>query len=582
MILALALILGGGFLAHKIQTSGGIRVRDVRFVGSGGKLISALLYVPPGASKKSPAPGIVAIHGYINSRETQDGFAIEFARRGYVVLATDQSGHGFSDPPAFANGFGGPDALTYLRTLDIVDPANVALEGHSMGGWASVIAAAAQPAAYKSIVLASSCPGLFGAPPGTPTFPRNLGLIYGAYDEFSGLMWASPIPGDMNGGANAEKLFDTSAPVAVDRLYGSIEDGTARKLFRPSLIHARVHLSTEAIGDAVAWMQATLTGGNALPPADQIWYWKEFGTLAALIGMLVLLFPLGALLMDRPYFQSLQESPGTNRAAKGIGWWLGGLVMVLLPLPVYVWAWTFNGKGIAKASRLWGQQITTTVMFWALGVAAISILLFLLWHFMANRKQGADFADYGLTWKTKGMAWGKVGRSLLAAVLLVLGAYLSLIFSDWAFKTDYRFWVFAIKPMSRMHFGIFLGYIVPFAFYFLVTGLVLHGQMRRTRSNGTPLALWQEMAINAILLVAGYFVFFAYQYIPLFSGGTMSIAQLHLPTIVMFQYVPMFIIVALVSTYFFRKTGHIYVGAFTNALLVTWIIVAGQATHYPY
>ncbi|WP_201721683.1 hypothetical protein [Caulobacter sp. B11] len=29
---------------------------------------------------------MLAVHGYINSRETQSPFAIEFARRGYVVL----------------------------------------------------------------------------------------------------------------------------------------------------------------------------------------------------------------------------------------------------------------------------------------------------------------------------------------------------------------------------------------------------------------------------------------------------------------------------------------------------------------
>jgi len=79
-------------------------------------------------------PGILAVHGYINSRETQHGFAIEFARRGYVALALDQAGHGYSDPPAFANGCGGPDGLAHLRSLDVVDKNNVGLEGHSMGG----------------------------------------------------------------------------------------------------------------------------------------------------------------------------------------------------------------------------------------------------------------------------------------------------------------------------------------------------------------------------------------------------------------------------------------------------------------
>ena len=110
-ILGVVLILAGGLLAHFTQTAGGIRIEDVRFQGAKGNTMSALLYIPPNATPQIPAPGILAVHGYINSRETQDGFAIEFARRGYVVLALDQTGHGYSDGPAFANGFGGPDGL---------------------------------------------------------------------------------------------------------------------------------------------------------------------------------------------------------------------------------------------------------------------------------------------------------------------------------------------------------------------------------------------------------------------------------------------------------------------------------------
>jgi len=197
LIVALVLILGGGLLAYFIQTSGGVTVRDVRVVWSNGKLMSALLYVPKTATKATPAPGIVAIHGYINSRETQDGFAIEFARRGYVVLAPDQSGHGFTDPPAFVNGFGGIPALEYLRSLDIVDKENIGMEGHSMGGWALLKAAEANPTGYRSVVLEGSSTGTFGAPEGTATFPRNMLLVYDKYDEFSPLMWGTLIAKDI-------------------------------------------------------------------------------------------------------------------------------------------------------------------------------------------------------------------------------------------------------------------------------------------------------------------------------------------------------------------------------------------------
>ena len=167
-IAGLALIAAGGVLAHLTQTSGGIRIQDIRFAGAKGNIMSALLYIPVNATSQNPAPGILAVHGYINSRETQDGFAIEFARRGYVVLALDQTGHGYSDPPAFANGFGGPDGLVYLRSLDFVDKDNIGLEGHSMGGWTVLAAAMAMPNNYKSMVLEGSSTGKPFAADGTP------------------------------------------------------------------------------------------------------------------------------------------------------------------------------------------------------------------------------------------------------------------------------------------------------------------------------------------------------------------------------------------------------------------------------
>ena len=34
--------------------------------------------------------------------------------------------------------------------------------------------------------------------------------------------------------------------------------------------------------------------------------------------------------------------------------------------------------------------------------------------------------------------------------------------------------------------------------------------------------------------------------------------------------------------YFFQLTGRVYAGAFINGLLITWLIVSGQATHYAY
>jgi pimeloyl-ACP methyl ester carboxylesterase len=283
------LILAGSVLAYLTQTSGGIKIRDVRFPGAKGNIMSALLYVPPNATAQTPAPGILAVHGYINSRETQDGFAIEFARRGYVVLALDQTGHGYSDPPAFANGFGGPDGLAYLRSLDIVDKNNIGLEGHSMGGWTVLAAATAMPNDYKSMVLEGSSTGKPFAAEGNATWPRNAALVFAQYEEFPDLMWGVERARDVTQSPKLWALFGTQGPVEPGKIYGDVAQGTARVLYTPPITHPDEHISPLAIGYSLDWFAKTLQGGTPRPSDDQIWFRKEIGTLIALMGFVVLL-----------------------------------------------------------------------------------------------------------------------------------------------------------------------------------------------------------------------------------------------------------------------------------------------------
>jgi pimeloyl-ACP methyl ester carboxylesterase len=218
LVVALAAHLRGGLIATLVQSDfGAVRVTEVRFAVDDGRMVHGKLFVPRNASASAPAPGVVAIHGYINSHETQSPYAIELARRGYVVLAIDQPGHGYSDPPAFAGGFGGIDALGYLRSLPFVDTDQIVLSGHSMGGWASLIAAAVIPDGYTSIVISGSSTGTFGAPDGTPEYPRNLGLVWTQYDEFSQLMWLTPTAPEARA---ARRCARCSAPTRPSRSAG--------------------------------------------------------------------------------------------------------------------------------------------------------------------------------------------------------------------------------------------------------------------------------------------------------------------------------------------------------------------------
>jgi pimeloyl-ACP methyl ester carboxylesterase len=569
LVVALLLVFGGGTVAYLVQTDGGtVETRDVRFAADNGQMIDGTLYVPPGATAEDPNPGIVATHGYINTRETQSPFAIEFARRGFVVLAIDQAGHGHSEPPAFANGFGGPPALSYMQSLAFVDDDNVGLEGHSMGGWASVSAAASDPDGYESVALVGSSTGSFpGVPEGNATFPRNTAVVFSEYDEFSMLMWGIPHASEVENSEKLQTLFDTDGPVEEGRTYGSVEDGTARRLYTPATTHPGDHLSTTAVGDAVEWMQLTLKGEDELPPGNQIWWLKELGTLASLLGGVLFLFPFGAMVLSNRRLSDLRREVPDAAGVTGGGWYGAVAVAAIVPVLTY-FPLNLVGQGFVPTNWLFPQQITNGVMVWALGNALIVGALVGAWHYRSDRR---SLARYGF----EADGWRTVARSAVAAAAIVGGFVLLLAAVGYLFDTDFRFWVFAMKLPTPTQFRIALVYLVPLTIFFLALELLLHGQLRTGDRS-----FRQTLAHNWVAVVGGFVLLLIVQYVPLLAGTPAPFGQ-PLLTIVAFQFVALLSIVVGVSTYFFRRTGRVWVGAFVNSLLVTLVLVAGTATHAP-
>ena len=202
LLFALVLgIFGCMSIAHGIQTNHGtVGVYKSTIETEVGNL-TYKLYVPESASKEHPAPGVLLLHGYQNDHETCAAYAIELARRGAVVMALDEYGHGSTQVGLLSRGFvnhrvkvlfgeeseelgtfapvSGPDrfklmmnfsnlsffdpyysqdgdgyaiqdsscggitAYGILAQMDFVDPGRLAVSGHSMGTWSSWSVAAA-------------------------------------------------------------------------------------------------------------------------------------------------------------------------------------------------------------------------------------------------------------------------------------------------------------------------------------------------------------------------------------------------------------------------------------------------------
>ncbi|HEY4345694.1 MAG TPA: alpha/beta fold hydrolase [Parvibaculum sp.] len=554
LAIGVLLIVAGGLSALSTQTRDGVVVQDVRFTGANGTQMSALLYIPANATRSTHAPGILAVHGYINSRETQDGFAIEFARRGYVVLALDQTGHGFSGGPAFSNGFGGPDGLAYLRSLDMVDTDNIGLEGHSMGGWTVLAAAAAMPDGYRAMVLEGSSTGKPFAAEGTAAWPRNLAVVFSRYDEFSKLMWDVDRGRDVGKSRKLQTLFGANAPVETGKLYGSIADGTARILHTPETTHPGDHFSNAAIGASLDWFAQTLKGGTPKPASDQIWVVKEIGTLVALIGFVLLMLGTFDLLLGLPVFASMTHAPAPIVEARTRRWWIALALTAFVPIITY-FPFFILGAVITPPSALLKQGITNQVLVWALLNAVLTLLIG-----FAFKGQKAKFESDWL-------------RSIALAVATVAIGYLSLVFADLAFKIDFRFWVVALKLFTPAQFSSALIYLLPFTAFFLVLFRALHTQIA-VKGDGAG-----KHYLSAIAALAGGFlVLLCVDYGALFIDGKLLSAFDPLSTVVAIQFLPLMAIVGLIGVFTYRRTNSHVPGALICGLFVTWYIVAGTAT----
>lgn len=552
----LAVILSGALLAWLVQTAGGVTVRDVRFAGDRGTTLSALVYTPASATAARPAPGVLLSHGYINTREMQSAFAIELARRGFVVVAMDQPGHGYSSAIVGANDFGGPAALRYLKSLPQVDKSNIGLEGHSLGGGPVVSAAASDPAGYKAAVLVGSTPAI-GAVFGSSAKAdlRNLAVVFGGYDEFAELMWQVPRGFDAPKSKAMQALFGTSAPIEIGRVYGDAGAGTARVLHVPPVTHPWEHFSSGGVAPTIDWFQRTLEGeAHPLPANQQIWIWKEVGTLIAFAGMIVLMLATFDILLGVRWLHRLAATPEPGRARRDGRWWLAFALIATLPAITF---FPFMKLGMLFFPMpFFPQWITNQLLVWALLGAVLTLVIGLI----LKAPKSAVRADWP--------------RSAVIALLTVGAAYLSLHLVERYLHVDYRFWVLGLKPLDLRHLGFALAYLPLWTVFFVVSQRALHAQL--------PVAgerRGAHYAAGILVMCLGFAVLLAIQYGALFSTGRLAMAD-PLNTIIAIQFVPLMAVVGLIAVFTWRRTGSYLPGALICALLVTWYVSAGTATHW--
>lgn len=152
----LAVVISGLLVAGATFDWGNVHYSRITFTysnnGNNGELNtyegSAIMYVPKNATKDTPAPAALSIHGISSNAQSQSNYAIELARRGYVVMSVDLPGSGYTDmvgqnPPVKQ------DMTTFLdEAVKVLESLNYAQQGNMTSfGFSGGVAKAYETAA---------------------------------------------------------------------------------------------------------------------------------------------------------------------------------------------------------------------------------------------------------------------------------------------------------------------------------------------------------------------------------------------------------------------------------------------------
>ena len=415
LVLLLAIVFGCMFAADRIQRGNGtIAVTEGWIETDVGNLMYKL-YTPKTATAENPVSGVLLLHGYQNDHETCAAYAIELARRGAVVLCLDEYGHGSTTAGLINRGYvnhkvtvnygedsiedgtfktiggqtrykvmmnfsnlsffdkhyttdadgnsmtdssaGGSYAYALLAAMDNVDPARLALSGHSMGTWSSWSVAAnfcGTDVEPKAVVL--QCGELFrdSAYDAENIHFNNVLLLQAKYDEFSYFRDYKNIVDDelLKSDLRTEFLGCTTDEAAGNTTYGTFEDGTARRMELLNTNHRLTTHNAHGLATALTWFSDTIGLDLTLAPIDQVAMTKETLVLIAMLAAVASLMAVMELLLTTPFFSgAVQPLPDKASVKPNGAWWRGAIITMLLAAATYPFMTQARPRSPAAAGK---------------------------------------------------------------------------------------------------------------------------------------------------------------------------------------------------------------------------------------
>jgi VanZ family protein len=602
LLVAIVVLVLSCLLAARIQSGGGsIQVQSITVPAQNGQWVVADLFRPRSATVETTAPFIVVIPGFQRSKEALSNIAIELARRGFVTAAIDPYGQGSSSASrsriaATTEGYGMFALVDYAASsdnLNYIDRTRIGATGHSAGGNAAIRGAnyfgreaqqTGQPSKLDSVYVSGYVLTLTDEV--LKDVRSNVGVAYALYDE--GAYRNELGNGDMRTAPEALRAVNSGlAPsawvdeVSLGHYYGDKRHRTLRIVHNEHILHPFQPYMAEAIANQIEYFQHVFDVNSDLDPYDQVWKWKEFLGVVALIAALVALVPTGRLLLNTTWFSDLKnplpaplpQPVGRGRAVFWGTFALGALVACFTYIPLAELSQKlFVAASTRQLTWFFPQRMNNAVMLWAVLNGTVGFLMFWLSYRYFGRKNGITPSYWGATTSAR-----ELGKTVILAVLLFGAFFLTLFAIYYVLHVDYRFLFMGVRPFQP-ELLILLAMYVPFFFiFFLSNSLRINASMR---FDGQP--EWRSMLLGGVANSLGLMLIVVVQYVTFAVTGTVYWTDGWLYVNLLFGVVPMMFVLPYFNRFFFRATGKIYLGPMVTCLVFVMILISNTVIYLPF
>ena len=485
---------------------GNVKITRMTMVGRDGNQFSALLYVPKTATNATPAPALINFHGNAGNARNHESWAVEFARRGFVVLSVDQYGSGDSEQFMEKWGFGdgcmvevGETYYNYLLDCGFVDSDNILSAGHSMG----CTSAMALGGKYNAkAILSASVVTLF-----PDDYKPYWESYQGNYLSATGDVETTP---EKFADANLAILqtrdgFETAESFELDTLYGSFQGNAYYATLDTERIHEAAFVNQETIGKLLWFGQEAVDSvPNFIDSKDQVWMFKDYIGLLGIFcfGAFICAVALAVIELI-PAFSIVRQPLPRNIGLRKGGFAVSAVCGILFPW-IVLKTGTFGlltpKNKNAMNYGIFNFTYSNVAFYTVVGLSVLGLLTFILFKYTDGKEQKMKLYELGLAPDgSEKLSLEMVLKTLAVALITLAVAFGTIKLQENLTGTDFYAWFFGFKSIPLFKLPHMLVYIVIWIACFILSGMGMNVERRLPTTGNETLDDILAVVVNVAL-----------------------------------------------------------------------------------